>query len=196
MCYSWFPDLGHHLRSRLPIWYLCERWRSLFWIHIAPESSPCSNSFASEGVLLSAAPFEAQMFTAIWDLDHGSRSGGHNTPEARGSGLNFTVNGRKGNSRTSYIQDTLMYKKKGIFHAVEALGWECVRTFRFGNRGPLWSRGRPAVICTWNCLKVIQTAGLKTVCVCVCACVWVCVCARSFTYYILFLLSNWGLFES
>lgn len=87
-------------------------------------------------------------------------------------------------------------KKRGIFHAVEALGWECVRAFRLGNRGPLWSRGRPAVLCTWNCLKVIQTAGLKTVCVCVCACVWVCVCARSFTYYILFLLSNWGMFES
>lgn len=114
MCYSWFPDLGHHLRSRLPIWYLCERWRSLFWIHIAPESSPCSHSFASEGVLLSAALFEAQMFTAIWDLDHGSRSGGHNTPEARGSGLNFTVNGRQGNSRGSYIQDTLMYKKRAF----------------------------------------------------------------------------------
>lgn len=43
-------------------------------------------------------------------------------------------------------------------------------------RGGNWSRGRPAAICTWDCLKVIQTAGQKTVCVLVCECVCVCVC--------------------
>lgn len=64
------------------------------------------------------------MFTAVPDLDHSSHSGGQNAREALGSGLNFTMNRRKGNEWVlmsgSYLQHTLL--KTDIFDDVKALG--------------------------------------------------------------------------